>query len=802
MAENLDNGADEKRLDALAKIEEAQKRIDELLKQQARSNEKNAKKLQERIDKEHQLIKLKKQEVSESEKATKELEYQKKKQDEIADTLDHFGKLSKNVQTILKHGNKEHSITASITDIIVELKQKQITATEKERNTMENQVSILEGLRKDVEDLAKHQVDKIEALTEEEKLRIALKGLSEDEVEEALKLMHIKEQLIKKQERIHALQHQVSHLTHGLPEGFTSSVKSALALGKAIMSAGLAMGPLVLLTAVIGAGVHAFVELDKAAEDYRKTTGFTKRMTKEIDHDAHNIAVNYAMLGVHAKDAYDVMDKMANAQSDIFHYSEATVGALSVMNKKMGIAVEDSANVATMFEQMGGLSANEAASAVLSTATALADAGLSAKETFEDMSKSSGVMAKYMKGNVTLFIQSAAKAKMLGTTLEKMGTHAEKLLDFESGIEAELVAATFVGGQFNLSRARALAYEGKIADAQEATLDAIEQSGDFSKQDYHTKMALAKAANMEVEEVEKQLAIRDKLSGLSGEELEKANKLVKSGVDIRDLTDEQLEAQARQLGDQEKLSGVFSSIQSKLAGIVEQVGGQLTPAFEVIGNILVGVLTVFGKIGELIAFIKENTLAMAAAVLLSSVYGAIVIGQKIVQFQLERKIKQEKMKQYGIELGTGAAAIFGGFGKFGPLGIAGAIAGVAAMIGIASMLFSKGDDVYSPAQGSPGYGKRALMEEGSITLLNNRDSVVAGTDLFSNPAQSQSSPMQSSSPIAASNNNMIGALINEFRGVRADMASGKIGVYMDSERVTSNVTRTIDNSTRNKFALQ
>jgi len=59
MAENLDNGADEKRLDALAKIEEAQKRIDELLKQQARSNEKNAKKLQERIDKEHQLIKLK-----------------------------------------------------------------------------------------------------------------------------------------------------------------------------------------------------------------------------------------------------------------------------------------------------------------------------------------------------------------------------------------------------------------------------------------------------------------------------------------------------------------------------------------------------------------------------------------------------------------------------------------------------------------------------------------------------------------------------------------------------------------------
>ena len=48
---------------------------------------------------------------------------------------------------------------------------------------------------------------------------------------------------------------------------------------------------------------------------------------------------------------------------------------------------------------------------------------------------------------------------------------------------------------------------------------------------------------------------------------------------------------------------------------------------------------------------------------------------------------------------------------------------------------------------------------------------------------------------------MINALINEFRGVRADMAGGKIGVYMDNQKVTSNVTRTLDTSTRNNFAL-
>jgi len=127
----------------------------------------------------------------------------------------------------------------------------------------------LEGLRNDVVDLAKHQVDKIESLTEEEKLRLSLKGLSEDEIKEAVTLLRIKNDLIKKQERIHALQHQVSHLSHSLPEAFTSSVKSALALGKAVKAAGFAMGPLVLLTAIVGAGIHAFIELDKAASKVR-----------------------------------------------------------------------------------------------------------------------------------------------------------------------------------------------------------------------------------------------------------------------------------------------------------------------------------------------------------------------------------------------------------------------------------------------------------------------------------------------------------------------------------------------------
>jgi hypothetical protein len=44
-------------------------------------------------------------------------------------------------------------------------------------------------------------------------------------------------------------------------------------------------------------------------------------------------------------------------------------------------------------------------------------------------------------------------------------------------------------------------------------------------------------------------------------------------------------------------------------------------------------------------------------------------------------------------------------------------------------------------------------------------------------------------------------MINEIKGLRADMVSGKIGVYMDTEKVTSKIGRQVDSSTRNNFNL-
>jgi len=695
------------------------------------------------------------------------------------------------------------SLLSSVTAKIISLKSEEINLEGDALKASEQKREVFESLAKGVVDQAKHmahhgkEVNKYEE--ERHKLLEKIKDFSEEEKEDALKLLQIKQNLQKQEERIHELQHKVAHEAHHLPEGIRNAASGAMDLFKSVKNAGMAFGPLILLVAALGAGLHAYMELDAAAEKYRETTGFTAAMTKKIDYDVHHIVVAYRGLGVEAKDAYDVINEMANAQSDMFHFSEATVGSLSILNKRMGIAVKDSAEVSSMFEQIGGLSEETAASVTLAAASLAKQTGVSAKEMFQDMAKSSGVLSSHMKGNVQMFIQQAVKAKMLGSTLEDMAKTSEKLLDFESSIEEELTAATFVGGQFNLSRARALAYEGKIADANDEILNQIQRSGDFRKQDYYTQQQLAKAAGKSVEEIVKELGVRDKLGKLSGDQLAKANKLIDSGVDISNLSDDELKKQAEQLAKQERISAVMTDIQDKIAGMVEAVGGRLTPVFDVLAKVVYFISDVLSGIANIITTIFSPTesfgkLFEKMGPWVSGIATALTIAGTAIMAQMVPGLIRAGMAaaaQLPAMISMAVAAITSASAATLGIGAVAIVGGIAAAV-MAMKSAQKVGDVMAPADGKT----RISTKEGGLLELSKND------DLIAAPGAASALSGGQSSPIASSNNNMINALINEFRGVRADMAGGKIGVYMDNDKVSSKVATTMDRSTRNNFALQ
>ena len=58
-----------------------------------------------------------------------------------------------------------------------------------------------------------------------------------------------------------------------------------------------------------------------------------------------------------------------------------------------------------------------------------------------------------------------------------------------------------------------------------------------------------------------------------------------------------------------------------------------------------------------------------------------------------------------------------------------------------------------------------------------------------------------SSPNLAALSAPLNAMINEIKALRADLNSGKIAVYMDTAKVTSNISTNVDQGTRNSYNL-
>jgi hypothetical protein len=91
------------------------------------------------------------------------------------------------------------------------------------------------------------------------------------------------------------------------------------------------------------------------------------------------------------------------------------------------------------------------------------------------------------------------------------------------------------------------------------------------------------------------------------------------------------------------------------------------------------------------------------------------------------------------------------------------VAGAAAAAGLGYMYYNKADDMVSPGAGS-GYGSRTITGPEGAIALNNKDTVIAGTDLF-NSNNNSTSPtptvVQQSNSEGKRTNALLEALINK-----------------------------------------
>ena len=722
-------------------------------------------------------------------------EYQKK----INKDTDAFGKswskLSGAVQKNLGGTNKNATVYASIASKISILEAKQAGLKGEELAANEEMVSRLreqgdsmlqqakstataEAKARGMNDIAIKRKELEEEITK-------AKAEGNDELREALELeqqaLELKYKLEKQENRLTEIQSQQESLINQMPEGLKSSITFAKGLGNAIKAG---MGPLFLIGAVLALAISSFVELDESAKEFRETTGMTNSQMEGIRSQANEIAGEFGNLGIKSKNVFDTIAALKSEFSDVAEFSKETTAALTVLNANFGVTAETAAKVQSQFESIGGLSSETAANVQMQVANMANLAGVAPKKVFEDIAENAEAASTFFKGDLNALTKNAIQARRMGSSLKEQVELAEKLLDFESGIEEELVAATFVGGQFNLSQARGLAMAGKTAEAQEEVLRQIQRSGDFRKQDLFTQKQLAKASGMSVEEINKQLNAQDKLNSLTTEQKKAAEDAISKGLDITNINADQLAQETEKFAKQQEQQAQLDKLNNAFMGMAATIGSVLIPLIDAISialypvQLLVeGIQWVFGGIGESIS--KMIGPLGAVGKVLKGLAGLAVVYAAYAAY-------------------AGIMAMSLGFGL--PLAIAASAAIITAGFG----LLSKVGDLNSPADGKT----QVSTKEGGLFELSPNDDLVAAPGAaaaLSNAGGAAggggsavaSTPQINLSALSAPLN----AMINEIKALRADMASGKIAVYMDTAKVTSNISTNVDQGTRNSYNL-
>ena len=799
MAENLNDkikstqkeidAADAKRLESLAKIEEAEKRIVAIQADKALPNKKKL------IEAQKKLLELERESVSNLQKTaateTKRLtrlQRHKAIQKDSIKEFNSFSKSYKNLEPDIKKqleldktkGQVYTSLNAEMAKERAVAKNSEGAALERANKRLDVMNSLSSEMMAQAEEADRAQMELAGAKEIDFKLReiklLRERGeITQRQYESIKDAIHYTEKLEKRTEALNEIAEKQHEIFHAVPEELQNSVTGAFAFGRTLMAAGMAAAPLLLVVSALALAVHSFVELDKEASDYRKTTGMTAKQTEHLAHQAHEVEVAYRGMGVELKNVFDVANSLGNEFSNVAHFSTQTLGALSAVTAVTGTSAENAAKVQAVFEQVAGVSSETAASLQMQVASLAQQAGASPKEVLDDIAESAEITSKFFKGDINLLKQQAIQANRLGTTLAGIAKTAEALLDFEGGIEEELVAATFVGGQFNLSRARALAMEGKLVQAQEETLSQIQRSGDFRKQEYFTQQQLAKAAGMSVEEINKQLNMQERLAHLGEEEKKLAMEAVEAGLDTTNLTDEQLKQKIDEFAANQKIMGQLDTMMAQFKAISATVGGALSPLLTAITPII-------------------TVIAEAAAKLfnaLNSVPGllpGLIGGFTALYLIAKRAAIWSTVKAIG---NIFSAAVSSPIGILGAVAAAGVVGGLFAY---QSKAKSAGD-VMSPASG----GTQISTKEGGLLNLSPNDDVVAAPNLISSiQSQNKSGGVSQIQPNSGPNYTL--RLVDKMDSLIAAVSANK-DTYLDGSRVSSNLKNVTNKSNRNNFAL-
>ena len=507
--------------------------------------------------------------------------------------------------------------------------------------------------------------------------------------------------------------------------------------------------------------IGGFDQSQRGIGDMAKGLGMSATRAADMRHEFANISNLSMNANLTVKALQESQIAVGQALGSNARLNTADLITMTDIVKKTGLQHSELMGIEKL-SLATGVSLDDNVESALGGATAFAKQNkmvIDNNKVLREVNKASSSLKLSLGGSVKELGKAVVQAQMFGLTLEQAEKMSSGLLNFEQSIEDELSAELLTGKDLNLERARGLALNGKTAEAAAEIAAQVGSAADFGKMNVIQQEAIAKAVGLGRDELAASLIEKESLAALNAKEGETAQEayeaLKKQGLtqdEIIAKVGEKAAADLEQQSAQDKfnasveklkeiftqvmdaLAPVFSTLSDIVAIVLPAMNFLLTPiinTFKGISDIITSIINPTKSLGETLADMGPVTAGIALALTAAgvAVVGSLVPG--LIRAGIAALTSLPGLMSVAIAAISSASAATLGIGA---IAIAAGIAGVIASISSAKSKVAN-DGVF-PSAGGSGYGKRTLLgPEGSIQL-NNKDTVIAGTNLFGDDVKS------------------------------------------------------------------
>ena len=581
------------------------------------------------------------------------------------------------------------------------------------------------------------------------------------------------------------------------------------------------LNPANLVLGAFTAMFDALMAVDKAAGDFAKSMNVSYNDALKIREELDAVAKasgDSALTGRRMQESLSAVNEELGTSGKL---AEADLKTFTKLREQAGMTNEEIISMQKYSMATGG-SLEDNVKSFQASAKAMAyskGVALNTKKIMADMSKVSNRTKLSIEGGAAGLAKAAVAAKLMGGDLDKVAGIADSILNFEQSIEDELSAELLTGKNLNLEKARQAALNNDLATVAEEITKQAGSAAEFSQMNRIQQEAMAKAVGMTADQLADTLVEQEALKAvghaLNEEEqraydaavekfgLDKAAQMLKDG-ELDKLVDQQSQ-QDRINQSIEKMMTLFTDMAPAILGLLEPLVEIANVVLPAISYILEPIKLAFQGIAGLISGNLEglSTTQVVLGSIAAAVIG-IVSTYKILNavMLIQKGLKKAALAQTVAEQGISKSAaiisiIKGAWASLGIIPFVGAGLAVAAIAGGIGYLNSqKGDDIMSPGGSGGGYGKRTLFGPEGAIQLNNKDTVIAGTNLFGNDVKSEpGKPTQMGNAGAIKVQTGGGSDMSAVIAAINSLANRPINVSIDGKKVIEATTGANPNTT-------